>query len=136
MRCLRPTLPRSHPPTLPRRRPFHSTPPPLNDSEEPSEPAKFHPSLQQVEAKARETDNNHTIDESTYARDVTRRSMARWEESQEPKGRYEFFSFGREFTVPYNLTEIAYQDLNHQRELRTYYRKIMYEMPQFKRISS
>jgi hypothetical protein len=39
---------------------------------------------------------------------------------------------GREFTPAHNLSTPAYQLLNHQRELRAYYRKIMYEMPQFK----
>jgi small subunit ribosomal protein S35 len=43
-------------------------------------------------------------------------------------------TMGREFAIPYNLTQLSYMSLNHMRELRAYYRKIMYEMPQFKRI--
>jgi hypothetical protein len=30
------------------------------------------------------------------------------------------------------LTEYSYMSLNHMRELRAYYRKMMYEMPQFR----
>jgi hypothetical protein len=74
----------------------------------------------------------HGRDEAAYAREVNERNLLRWRQNQEPKGKVQFMSFGQEFTVPYNLTTIAQIGLNHQRELRAYYRKIMYEMPQFK----
>lgn len=72
-------------------------------------------------------------DQIAYADLVSDRGFRRWQESQEPKGKLQFMSMGREFTIPYNLTQLANQNLNHLRELRAYYRKIMYEMPQFKR---
>jgi hypothetical protein len=74
-------------------------------------------------------------DELAYAAEVTERGMKRWQESQEPGGKIQFMTMGREFTIPYNLTQISYMTLNHNRELRSYYRKIMYEMPQFRRVA-
>jgi hypothetical protein len=78
---------------------------------------------------------NSTRDEFAYAREVNLRSMRRWEESQDPKGKVKFLTMGREFTIPYGISEMSNMSLNHLRELRSYYRKIMYEMPQFKRTS-
>lgn len=71
-------------------------------------------------------------DEAEYARKVNRENVLRWQQNQEPRGKLQFMSLGREFTFPYNLSSISQMSLNHQRELRAYYRKIMYEMPQFK----
>lgn len=71
-------------------------------------------------------------DETAYAHKVNDENLKRWQESQEPKGKIQFMSLGQEFTAPFNLSSLAQQDLNHMRELRAYYRKIMYEMPQFK----
>jgi len=75
---------------------------------------------------------NTEKDQLAYAREVSERTVRRWQESQEPKGKIQFMSMGREFTPAHNLSTPSYQLLNHQRELRAYYRKIMYEMPQFK----
>jgi small subunit ribosomal protein S35 len=74
-------------------------------------------------------------DQLAYARQATQRGMRRWQESQEPKGKVQFMTMGKEFTLPYNMTQLSYMSLNHMRELRTYYRKIMYEMPQFSSMS-
>jgi len=75
---------------------------------------------------------NKEKDQLAYAREVNERTVRRWQESQEPRGKVQFMSMGREFTPAHNLSTPSYQLLNHQRELRAYYRKIMYEMPQFK----
>jgi len=68
-----------------------------------------------------------------YARTNSERALRRWQESQDPQKRLKFMTMGREFAIPYNLTQHSYMNVNHLRELRTYYRKIMYEMPQFGR---
>ena len=70
-------------------------------------------------------------EQMAYARQVNKRSMARWQESQDPQAKLQFMTMGKEFTFPYNMTQLSYMSLNHMRELRGYYRKIMYEMPQF-----
>jgi len=84
----------------------------------------------------RRAGDRRTRDELFYAKEVTEQGMKRWQESQEPGGKIQFMTMGREFTIPYNLTQISYMSLNHMRELRSYYRKIMYEMPQFRRMVS
>jgi hypothetical protein len=68
-----------------------------------------------------------------YAKQTSERGFQRWQESQDPLKKVQFLTMGREFTFPYNLTQYSYMSLNHMRELRAYYRKIMYEMPQFAR---
>lgn len=72
-------------------------------------------------------------DTIAYGRAAGEQGMRRWQESQDPQKRLKFMTMGREFAIPYNLTQFSYMSLNHMRELRTYYRKIMYEMPQFGR---
>lgn len=77
----------------------------------------------------------YTEAQASYAHYVSGRSMSRWMESQEPKGKVQFMTMGREFTFPYELSQMSYMNLNHMRELRAYYRKIMYEMPQLRSMS-
>jgi hypothetical protein len=79
------------------------------------------------------TTHNIGADERAYARRVNERSMRRWAESKDPKGKVQFMTMGREFEHGSYLTQLSNMSLNHMRELRAYYRKIMYEMPQFKR---
>lgn len=85
-----------------------------------------------LEAAEHRPRHNTEKDQIAYAREVSERTVRRWQESQEPRGKIQFMSMGREFTPAHNLSTPSYQALNHQRELRAYYRKIMYEMPQFK----
>jgi hypothetical protein len=78
--------------------------------------------------------DNRLRDEFAYAREATRRTAARWAESKDPRGKFKFMTFGDQFTLPYSMSEMSGMSLNHLREIRSYYRKIMYEMPQFARI--
>lgn len=114
--CLRPTLSRN----------IHSSTRALADANftDDSGPENFESSV---------TTHNSGADERSYARRVNERSMRRWAESQDPKGRVQFMTMGREFEHGGYLSQLSNMSLNHMRELRSYYRKIMYEMPQFKR---
>lgn len=78
---------------------------------------------------------NSETDEITYAARVSAQSHDRWRESQDPQAGLQFMTMGREFTIPYSLTQLSNMTNNHLRELRSYYRKMMYEMPQFTSIS-
>jgi hypothetical protein len=138
MRSLRPVVPRSLEPCSRLSRQLHKTPSLLADSNFTDEPADTTPkdvssgstSLSSAAARIRSR-RGSVPDQLAYAKQVNERGMRRWQESQEPKGNLQFMTMGREFTIPYNLTQLSYMSLNHMRELRAYYRKIMYEMPQF-----
>lgn len=123
MRCLRRsvTVPPTHSPKLTRI--IHTTPRSLisfTDDYVPEETI----SSKRLPKKA---------DVLAYARQTSEKGYERWQESQDPMRKVQFLTMGREFTIPYNLTQYSYMSLNHMRELRAYYRKIMYEMPQFGR---
>lgn len=77
---------------------------------------------------------NSESDDTAYAERVSAQSYQRWRESQDPQAGLQFMTMGREFTIPYSLTQLSNMSNNHLRELRAYYRKMMYEMPQFKSI--
>jgi hypothetical protein len=71
--------------------------------------------------------------DTDYAMKINESSWSRWKESQDPRGHLEFMSLGREFRLSMGVSQGSQMGLQHQRELRAYYRKMMYEMPQFKR---
>jgi len=76
------------------------------------------------------------IKDREFANKINQKSLSRWKESQDPRGQLQFMSLGREFRLSQGLSQMAQMSLNHQRELRAYYRKMMYEMPQFKRMNT
>src|SRR5277367_389878 len=78
---------------------------------------------------------NSESDETAYAEHTSEQSVQRWRESQDPQAGLQFMTMGREFTIPYSLTQLSNMSNNHLRELRAYYRKMMYEMPQFRSMS-
>ena len=78
---------------------------------------------------------NRESDETAYAEHTGEKSTERWRESQDPQAGLQFMTMGREFTIPYSLTQLSNMSNNHLRELRAYYRKMMYEMPQFRSMS-
>ena len=78
---------------------------------------------------------NRETDESAYADHTGEQGVKRWRESQDPQAGLQFMTMGREFTIPYSLTQLSNMSNNHLRELRAYYRKMMYEMPQFRSMS-
>ena len=78
---------------------------------------------------------NREKDETAYATHVSKQNVQRWRESQDPQAGLQFMTMGREFTIPYSLTQLSNMSNNHLRELRAYYRKMMYEMPQFRSMS-
>ena len=78
---------------------------------------------------------NSEGDETAYAKHTSKQSVQRWRESQDPQAGLQFMTMGREFTIPYSLTQLSNMSNNHLRELRAYYRKMMYEMPQFRSMS-
>jgi len=150
-RCLRsiPPLPQST--VRPRARPIHTTPcalkepslpdeapdaaagrtgrtATLDDMGDPNDP------LGQFEPHERNWDYRWSdfIKDREFASQINQKSLARWMESQDPRGRLQFMALGREFRLSQGLSQMAQMSLNHQRELRAYYRKMMYEMPQFK----
>jgi hypothetical protein len=148
-RCLRSIQPLR--PLLPLR-PLHTTPPRPKD---PALPEEVDPPIRQGRmASAEELGDPHDplgqyddeelnwnyrwrdfIEDSDYAMKVNESSWSRWKESQDPRGHLEFLSLGREFRIPMGISQGAHMSLQHQRELRAYYRKMMYEMPQFRRTS-
>lgn len=135
MRCLRTSFPRSSQYLQIRR--IHTTRISYAESGFTDDPDESFPSPLSNPSSDRDVSNQNTIrDELAYARQINERGLRRCQESQEPKGKVQFMTMGREFAIPYNLTQLSYMSLNHMRELRSYYRKIMYEMPQFKRMYS
>jgi Mitochondrial ribosomal subunit protein len=136
MRSLRPVLPRCLQPCSRFPRHLHTTPSLLADSNFTDDAVDttfedFSSSSTGLSSGSTNSSQGDISDQLAYAKQVNERGMRRWQESQEPKGNLQFMTMGREFTVPYNLTQLSYMSLNHMRELRAYYRKIMYEMPQF-----
>jgi hypothetical protein len=136
MRCLRTPIPRPKPPCSSLSRLIHTSPSSLADTnftdDAPTSGQNVRiPSRSPVDRER--FHRNSVRDQIAYAKQVNERGLRRWQESQEPKGKLQFMTMGREFAIPYNLTQLSYMSLNHMRELRAYYRKIMYEMPQFKR---
>ena len=136
-RCLRSSIPLSQPVRPMSSRQIHSSVPVQADTNftddlSHSSRASSMRTTNPPEITEHPTRQNTEKDQLAYAREVSERTVRRWQESQEPKGKIQFMSMGREFTPAHNLSSPAYQLLNHQRELRAYYRKIMYEMPQFK----
>ena len=121
--CRSPSLPPTHSPKLTRI--IHTTSPLLRNLSFTDDSTETH----NLSDGARVPDNSEQV---AYAREVGERGLRRWQESQDPQKRLQFMTMGREFTIPYNLTEYSYMSLNHMRELRAYYRKMMYEMPQFR----
>ena len=133
MRCLRPPIARV-PLSRPMYRQIHTSHPRLVD------PISSNESTSNVDEDDLDEDGisdqaamRSIHDQKIYARQVNERSLRRWQESKEPKGSIQFMTLGRDFTIPYSLSQLSYMSLNHMRELRSYYRKIMYEMPQFSR---
>lgn len=131
--CLRPSIPL--PPPRPFPRTIHTAPltraqASFTDSfRRPVEEELEDEDLDDVEDSA-----NSESDDTAYAERVSAQSYQRWRESQDPQAGLQFMTMGREFTIPYSLTQLSNMSNNHLRELRAYYRKMMYEMPQFKSI--
>ena len=118
------------------RRSIHSTSHPLGPStngpdDEPELPSDFR-IPEPIDPEVVDQAVSHPKDQFEYAKMVSTASFRRWKEAEHPKGTLNFMSFGREFALTNNLTQGANMSLNHLRELRAYYRKIMYEMPQLK----
>ena len=130
MRCLRRSipLPPTHSPKLTRI--IHTTRPLLADENFTSDEYDQNEANQVADHSFRLPSRADSV---AYARTNSERALRRWQESQDPQKRLKFMTMGREFAIPYNLTQHSYMNVNHLRELRTYYRKIMYEMPQFGR---
>src|SRR5579859_5557840 len=113
MRCLRRSvpLPPTHSPKLTRI--IHTTPTRRADryftDEELNEYERTMEDIPRLPSKG---------DTIAYGRAAGEQGMRRWQESQDPQKRLKFMTMGREFAIPYNLTQFSYMSLNHMRELR------------------
>src|SRR5271154_985266 len=134
--CLRPSIPLLPPRQFARF--IHTAP----LARAPASFTDFRRSREEEEAEEEDEDLddddgswNREKDETAYATHVSKQNVQRWRESQDPQAGLQFMTMGREFTIPYSLTQLSNMSNNHLRELRAYYRKMMYEMPQFRSMS-